>query len=160
MFKSVKKLYHLPLIILLFSLFLLSGCSSKEIDLAELMNDITFKAISVSPEINGQQDLTIQMENNSDYTIVQNTVLYSLVHTSYEINNPIRTVNLLVNHNKLDIEPGESVELTVTYPKNTLHEEFEEATFVSENVQFIRYVDKLSDETRVEFIKSLNLENE
>ena len=145
---------------MLAAVFLLCGCATQKIDPAVLMDDVTFEVVSVDPGMNGETNLTIQMTNNSDHTIVQNTVLYSIARISFDTNEPVYSFSTLAKNNQLNIPSGESIDLTIIYPKNVFQKELvnDHSTFISETVQFIGYFDKLDNSTYVDFIQSLQLE--
>lgn len=143
------------------SFFFLVGCMDKKIDTSTLMDDITFEVISITPGSNTDLEATITMTNNSEYKIVQNTVLYSIAPTSLDSNDSNETtspLSFMAQGNKLNIKPGESVDLVVSYPNDILQNDSEESLLMSEMIHFVGYFDKLDDNTRLEFIKSLSLE--
>lgn len=146
------------------SFFFLVGCMDKKIDTSTLMDDIAFEVVSINPGLNTDLDVTITMTNNSEYKIVQNAVLYSLTPTSLDsldsndLNETTSPFSFMAQGNKLNIKPGESVDLVVSYPNDILQKDFEEPLLMSEMIHFVGYFDKLDDDTRLEFIKSLSLE--
>ena len=135
-----------------FFLFL-TGCADKEIDTSTLMDDITFEVVEVSPAINNQTDVMITMTNNSPYKIVQNTVLYLLIETNFDSNETPRSASFLTNGNQLNIGPGESVELTASYPSNIFKKDSDKPLVVSDRIQFVGYFNRLSDNMQYGFIK-------
>lgn len=134
----------------------LAGCASKEIDTSTLMDDIVFEVIDITSISNNETDVRIKLTNNSPYKIVQNTVLYLLIETSFDSNETPRSASFMANGNQLNIDPKESVELTVSYPSTIFEQESEVPLFISDRVHFVGYFDTLSEHTRFEFIKELN----
>lgn len=147
---------YLLFIIVLLDLILLVGCKNDEIETSTLVDDLQFEVISITPGLNADTDITINMTNNSKYKIVQNTVLYSIRRTSFEDNEILISCTQMSKNNELNINPGESIDLVFSYPSSILKKEFEDSTFTSEFIHFVGYFDELDEKTRFEFIKSLS----
>lgn len=148
----MKKIF----IIVLFC-FILSGCSPK-FNQAEsgIMDDITFELISKNINPNTKIEYTIKLTNNSDYTIVQNSVLFGFINDPEEHGVTTNPFRLLAAGNQLNIKPSESVDLSFSFSP-AFYKEFTESEVRIANIYIVGYVNHLKEENRFEFTTSLAL---
>ncbi|EJS05935.1 hypothetical protein [Bacillus mycoides] len=105
-------------IIILVLFFVLSACSSKNnitFKQADVENGIVYELISKNLNMNTEISYKIKMTNNTDYIIVQNNVMFSFPKSptvSGQTTNPFR---VLAKGNKLNIKPGDSIVLEVSF---------------------------------------------
>lgn len=149
----MKKIF----IIILFCL-ILSGCSPK-FDQTEsgIMDDITFELISKNINLNTRVEYNIKLTNNSDYTIIQNNVLFGFINDPEEHGETTNPFRVLAAGNRLNIKSGESVELSVSFSP-TFYKEFTESEVRIANIYIVGYVDRLKEGNRFEFTTSLALQ--
>jgi len=149
----MKKIF----IIVLFC-FILSGCIPK-FDQTEsgIMDDITFELISKNINPTTRIEYIIKLTNNSDYTIVQNSVLFGFINDPEEQGETTNPFRVLAASNQLNIKPGESVELSVSFPP-TFYKKFTESEVRIANIYIVGYVNHLKEENRFEFTTSLALQ--
>ncbi|MGH0949969.1 hypothetical protein [Bacillus mycoides] len=105
-------------IIILVLFFVLSACSSKNnitFKQADVENGIVYELISKNLNMNTEISYKIKMTNNTDHIIVQNNVMFSFPKSptvSGQTTNPFR---VLAKGNKLNIKPGDSIVLEVSF---------------------------------------------
>ena len=147
-------------IIILVLLFILSACSSKNnstFKYADVENGIVYELISKNINMNTEISYKIKMTNNTDYVIVQNNVMFSFPKSptvSGQTTNPFR---VLAKGNKLNIKPGDSIVLEVSFSPD-FYSEFKNTEVSKANLYITGYIDKLADENHFDFIKSINLD--
>ncbi|MGH0599699.1 hypothetical protein [Bacillus mycoides] len=147
-------------IIILVLFFVLSACSSKNnitFKQADVENGIVYELISKNINMNTEISYKIKMTNNTDYIIVQNNVMFSFPKSptvSGQTTNPFR---VLAKGNKLNIKPGDSIVLEVSFSPD-FYSEFKNTEVSKANLYITGYIDKLADENHFDFIKSINLE--
>lgn len=140
--------------------FVLSACSSKNnitFKQADVENGIVYELISKNINMNTEISYKIKMTNNTDYIIVQNNVMFSFPKSptvSGQTTNPFR---VLAKGNKLNIKPGDSIVLEVSFSPD-FYSEFKNTEVSKANLYITGYIDKLADENHFYFIKSINLE--
>ncbi|MFJ7954378.1 hypothetical protein ACIQZG_23015 [Lysinibacillus sp. NPDC096418] len=149
-----KNLFVLTVILLL----LLSGCIPK-FDQTEsgIMDDITFELISKNINPITRIEYIIKLNNNSYYTIVQNSVLFGFINDPEEHGETTNPFRVLAAGNQLNIKPGESVELSVSFSP-TFYKEFTESEERIANINIVGYANHLKEENRFEFTTSLALQ--
>ncbi|RBP30252.1 MULTISPECIES: hypothetical protein [Bacillus] len=147
-------------IIILVLFFILSACSSKNninFKQADVENGIVYELISKNTNTNTEISYKIKMTNNTDYIIVQNNVMFSFPKSptvSGQTTNPFR---VLAKGNKLNIKPGDSIVLKVSFSPD-FYSEFKNTEVSKANLYITGYIDKLADENHFDFIKSINLD--
>ncbi|EEK72511.1 MULTISPECIES: hypothetical protein [Bacillus cereus group] len=147
-------------IIILVLFFVLSACSSKNnitFKQADVENGIVYELISKNINMNTEISYKIKMTNNTDYIIVQNNVMFSFPKSptvSGQTTNPFR---VLAKGNKLNIKPGDSIVLEVSFSPD-FYSEFKNTEVSKANLYITGYIDKLADENHFDFIKSINLD--
>ncbi|ABY44212.1 hypothetical protein [Bacillus mycoides] len=147
-------------IIILVLFFVLSACSSKNnitFKQADVENGIVYELISKNLNMNTEISYKIKMTNNTDYIIVQNNVMFSFPKSptvSGQTTNPFR---VLAKGNKLNIKPGDSIVLKVSFSPD-FYSEFKNTEVSKANLYITGYIDKLADENHFDFIKSINLD--
>ncbi|WP_377865067.1 hypothetical protein [Bacillus sp. R86525] len=147
-------------IIILVLFFILSACSSKNnitFKQADIENGIVYELISKNINMNTEISYKIKMTNNTDYIIAQNNVMFSFSKSptvSGQTTNPFR---VLAKGNKLNIKPGDSIVLEVSFSPD-FYSEFKNTEVSKANLYITGYIDKLADENHFDFIKSINLE--
>ncbi|MGE6398197.1 hypothetical protein E0M25_28345 [Bacillus mycoides] len=147
-------------IIILVLLFILSACSSKNnstFKYADVENGIVYELISKNINMNTEISYKIKMTNNTDYVIAQNNVMFSFPKSptvSGQTTNPFR---VLAKGNKLNIKPGDSIVLEVSFSPD-FYSEFKNTEVSKANLYITGYIDKLADENHFDFIKSINLD--
>ncbi|QWH18377.1 hypothetical protein EXW62_15325 [Bacillus mycoides] len=147
-------------IIILVLLFILSACSSKNnstLKQADIENGIVYELISKNINMNTEISYKIKMTNNTNYVIAQNNVMFSFPKSptvSGQTTNPFR---VLAKGNKLNIKPGGSIVLEVSFSPD-FYSEFKNTEVSKANLYITGYIDKLADETHFDFIKSINLD--
>ncbi|QWH61725.1 hypothetical protein EXW39_16830 [Bacillus mycoides] len=147
-------------IIILVLFFILSACSSKNnitFKQADVENGIVYELISKNLNMNTEISYKIKMTNNTDYIIVQNNVMFSFPKSptvSGQTTNPFR---VLAKGNKLNIKPGDSIVLEVSFSPD-FYSEFKNTEVSKANLYITGYIDKLADENHFDFIKSINLD--
>ncbi|KXY41412.1 hypothetical protein [Bacillus mycoides] len=147
-------------IIILVLFFVLSACSSKKnitFKQADVENGIVYELISKNLNMNTEISYKIKMTNNTDYIIVQNNVMFSFPKSptvSGQTTNPFR---VLAKGNKLNIKPGDSIVLEVSFSPD-FYSEFKNTEVSKANLYITGYIDKLADENHFDFIKSINLD--
>ncbi|MGG0458396.1 hypothetical protein [Bacillus mycoides] len=140
--------------------FILSACSSKNniaFKQADVENGIVYELISKNLNMNTEISYKIKMTNNTDYIIVQNNVMFSFPKSptvSGQTTNPFR---VLAKGNKLNIKPGDSIVLEVSFSPD-FYSEFKNTEVSKANLYITGYIDKLADENHFDFIKSINLD--
>ncbi|MGU3370383.1 hypothetical protein [Bacillus mycoides] len=147
-------------IIILVLFFILSACSSKNnitFKQADVENGIAYELISKNINMNTEISYKIKMTNNTDYIIAQNNVMFSFPKSptvSGQTTNPFR---VLAKGNKLNIKPGDSIVLEVSFSPD-FYSEFKNTEVSKANLYITGYIDKLADENHFDFIKSINLD--
>ncbi|EJQ00578.1 MULTISPECIES: hypothetical protein [Bacillus] len=153
----MKKEYGIIILVLF---FILSACSSKNnitFKQADVENGIVYELISKNLNMNTEISYKIKMTNNTDYIIVQNNVMFSFPKSptvSGQTTNPFR---VLAKGNKLNIKPGDSIVLEVSFSPD-FYSEFKNTEVSKANLYITGYIDKLADENHFDFIKSINLD--
>jgi hypothetical protein len=131
-----------------------SSASSKN-SIDALVN-VKFELISEDTDLNTDINYIIKMTNNSEHKIVQNNVLFSFINEPDESGETTNPFGIIAKGNKLNIEPGESVDLEFNFPSN-FYEDFEEYEVRKANLYFTGYLNKLNTDSHADFITLINL---
>lgn len=99
--------------------------------------------IEISKNINMNTEISykIKMTNNTDYVIAQNNVMFSFPKSptvSGQTTNPFR---VLAKGNKLNIKPGDSIVLEVSFSPD-FYSEFKNTEVSKANLYITGYIDK------------------
>ncbi|MGE7110344.1 hypothetical protein [Lysinibacillus sp. NPDC047702] len=121
------------------------------------MDDITFELISKNINPTTRIEYIIKLTNKSDYTIVQNSVLFGFINDPEEQGETTNPFRVLAAGNQLNIKSGESVELSVSFSP-TFYKKFTESEVRIANIYIVGYVNHLKEENRFEFTTSLALQ--
>lgn len=148
-----KKIF--PVILTFVFLAVLTGCNNS-VDTSKAMEGIDFQLVSKSTDLKTDVEYVIKMTNNSEFKIVQNNVLFSFINDPSESGETTNPFSILATDNKLNIKPGESVDLKVSFPPE-FYEDFKESETKKTNLYFAGYLDELKENTYVDFVKSLSL---
>ncbi|HDR3889195.1 hypothetical protein BWGOE3_33040 [Bacillus mycoides] len=147
-------------IIILVLFFILSACSSKNnstFKYEDVENGIVYELISKNLNMNTEISYQIKMTNNTDYVIAQNNVMFSFPKSSTKSGQTTNPFKVLAKGNKLNIKPGDSVVLEVSFSPD-FYSEFKNTEVSKANLYITGYIDKLADENHFDFIKSINLD--
>ncbi len=141
-------------------LVVLTACSDSagtSINSTDALDNVKFELVSEDTDLNTDINYIIKMTNNSEHKIVQNNVLFSFINEPGESGETTNPFGIIAKGNKLNIEPGESVDLEFNFP-NTFYEDFEEYEVRKANLYFTGYLNKLNQESHADFTTLINLE--
>ncbi|MGH1325905.1 hypothetical protein [Bacillus pretiosus] len=147
-------------ILILVLFFILSACSSKNNNTfkqADIEKGIVYELLSKNTNTNTEISCKIKMTNHTDYIIAQNNVMFSFPKSPTKSGQTTNPFKVLAKGNKLNIKPGDSVVLEVSFSPD-FYSEFKNTEVTKANLYITGYIDKLADENHFDFIKSINLD--
>ncbi|HDR7913927.1 TPA: hypothetical protein QCY05_003088 [Bacillus wiedmannii] len=147
-------------ILILVLVFVLSACSSKNnttFKQADIEKGIVYELLSKNKNTNTEISYKIKMTNNTDYVIAQNNVMFSFPKSPTKSGQTTNPFKVLAKGNKLNIKPGDSVVLEVSFSPD-FYSEFKNTEVSKANLYITGYIDKLADENHFDFIKSIKLD--
>ncbi|HDX9652676.1 hypothetical protein COL68_18960 [Bacillus wiedmannii] len=147
-------------IIILVLFFILSACSSENNNTfkqADIEKGIVYELLSKNTNTNTEISYKIKMTNNTDYVIAQNNVMFSFPKSPTKSGQTTNPFKVLAKGNKLNVKPGDSVVLEVSFSPD-FYSEFKNTEVTKANLYITGYIDKLADENHFDFIKSINLD--